>query len=131
MSMAANHKRFRPARLTITVYPSSMDPFAQLVRFKVYLLRNGGRRRAWRSVINGPSYVGDLRSRTLARRGARYHVLTLFQAHAPAADSAIPELFEPVLVGFSPLAFQLRGFERLDSADGPLGVVQEWHCELP
>jgi hypothetical protein len=104
---------------------------SQLVQFKVYLLRNGGRRRAWRSVINGPSYIGDLRSRTLQRGGGRYHVLELFQPQAPAAGSPIPELFEPVLVGFSPLAFQIRGFERVESTDGPVGVVQEWHCERP
>jgi hypothetical protein len=35
------------------------------------------------------------------------------------------------LLGFAPLAFQIRGFERHEGPDGPYSVIQEWHCELP
>jgi hypothetical protein len=31
----------------------------------------------------------------------------------------------------TPLAFGLRGFERVDGQDGGYGVVQEWHIEMP
>jgi hypothetical protein len=38
-------------------------------------------------------------------------------------------LYQPVLLGFAPLAFRLRGFERVEGHDGGDGVVQEWHVE--
>jgi hypothetical protein len=101
------------------------------VRFKVYLLRQRGRRLPWRDVVNGPAYVGDLRSHTVDRRGERYNVVTLAPVDEPVAGSPIPDLYEPVLLGFSPLAFRLRGFEATQSTDGQTGVVQEWHLELP
>jgi hypothetical protein len=34
-----------------------------------------------------------------------------------------------MVIGFAPLAFRLRGFERVDSSDGGYAVVQEWHIE--
>jgi hypothetical protein len=59
-----------------------------------------------------------------------YRVLTL-RADDPAAPSPIAPLFEPALLGFAPLAFRLRGFERIERPSGAFAVVQEWHCELP
>jgi hypothetical protein len=38
---------------------------------------------------------------------------------APLAEPAIPDLYEPVLVGVSTLALRLRGYERLE--DGGIG----------
>jgi hypothetical protein len=32
--------------------------------FKVYLMRSRGRRRSWCDILNGPAYVGDLRTVT-------------------------------------------------------------------
>jgi hypothetical protein len=81
--------------------------------------------------MNGPAYVGDVRTHMQERDGVRYNVATLFQVDAPVASSPIPELYEPVLLGFSVLAFRLRGYERVESAAGHVGVVQEWHCEMP
>ena len=81
--------------------------------------------------MNGPSYTGDLRSHRVEYGGVRYHVATLSQVDAPAASPAVPDLYEPVLIGFSVLAFRLRGYESLECNDGHIGVVQEWHCELP
>jgi hypothetical protein len=34
-----------------------------------------------------------------------------------------------VLVGFAPVAFGLRGFERVQGNEGDFSVVQEWHIE--
>jgi len=32
-------------------------------------------------------------------------------------------------VGFAPIAFRLRGFERMEEPGGARSVVQEWHVE--
>ena len=93
-------------------------------------LRQRGRRLPWREVINGPHYVGELVTHAVDVAGERYQVATLRPAD-PVAQSPIPELYEPVLLGFAPLAFRLRGFERAEGPGGWLAVVQEWHCELP
>jgi len=85
----------------------------------------------WREVVNGPSYVGDLRSHQVDRAGERYTVLALHPSEVPVGGSLIPELFEPVLIGVSPLAFRVRGFERLELPSGCSAVVQEWHIEMP
>lgn len=96
------------------------------MQFKVYRLRNAGRRLPWRQVINGPAYTGELRSHTVERGGVRYNVLSLVQTATPKNGSAIPDLYEPVLLGFAPLAFQLRGYERLGGEERDIGVVQEF-----
>lgn len=100
------------------------------MRFKVYLLRRRGRRLPWREVVNGPAFVGELLSHAVEVRGERYKMLTLRPAD-PMARAPIPDLHEPVLVGFAPLAFRLRGFERVQGEGAPFSVVQEWHCEAP
>ncbi len=80
---------------------------------------------------NGPAYIGDLRSHTVECDGTRYNVATLMNVASPAAGSTIPDLYEPVLVAFTVLAVRLRGYERIERHGGSIGVVQEWHCELP
>jgi len=98
--------------------------------FKIALLRSRGRRIPWRDVVNGPHYVGQLTTYSTEIDGERYHVAMLRPAQ-PMEDVLVPELYEPTLVGFSVLAFRLRGFERVASARGAFGAVQEWHCALP
>ncbi len=100
------------------------------MKFKIRLLRKRGYRLAWRDVLNGPHYTGDLITHWIDVAGERYSVATL-RPEDPVADALIPDLFEPVLTGFSMLAFRLRGYERVESGHGRLGVVQEWHCEAP
>jgi len=100
------------------------------MRFKVYLLRYRGHRLAWRDVLNGSSHVGDLVSHEVTMGEERFSVLTL-RSEDPMVPSPVPALYEPVLVGFAPLAFRLRGFERVERGTRICGVVQEWHCELP
>lgn len=82
-------------------------------------------------VRNGPAYTGELRSHTVDRGGVRYHVLSLIETAAPKDGAVIADLYEPVLLGSAPLAFRLRGYERLGGDQREIGVVQEWHCELP
>lgn len=100
------------------------------MRFKVYPLRYRGRRLEWREVRNGPAYVGDLLSHSIEFGGVRYRVAALSGISSPSA-AQLADLYEPVLVGFSALAFRLRGFERVARHESWIGGVQEWHCELP
>lgn len=100
------------------------------MRFKVYPLRYRGRRLAWRDVINGPSYVGDLRTHEMTAGDERFLVASLFPDD-PASDDRLPPLYEPVLTGMAPLAMWLRGFERIDRGRECFATVQEWHCEKP
>lgn len=100
------------------------------MRFKVYLLRRRGRRLSWREAQNGPTYVGRLVTHIGEHGGERYNV-TRLQPDDPMAAEGMPELYEAVLMGFAPVAFRLRGFERVEGPDGGYSVVQEWHCEMP
>ncbi len=100
------------------------------MRFKIRPLRINGRRLPWREIVNRPAFEGDLRTYEMQLRGHRVKAATL-AAFDPAVQAALPDLYEPILVGIAPLAFQLRGFERLEGPDGPYSVAQEWHCELP
>ena len=98
------------------------------MRFKVYLLRCRGRRLPWSEVKNGRIYTGVLVTRIHQRNGDPYRVLEL-EPTDPMSIERPPPLCEPVLIGFAPLAFRLRGFERVDEPDGGYAVVQEWHIE--
>jgi hypothetical protein len=100
------------------------------MRFKVYPLRYRGRRLAWREVVNGPSYVGDLQTYEMQAGNERLTVATL-RPDDPVETSPLSPLYEPVLLGFSPLAFRLRGIERVERGGHTYAVVQEWHCEKP
>ncbi len=51
------------------------------------------------------------------------------QPSDPMSSDKPPPLYEPVLLGFAPIAFRLRGFERVEAPAGGYGVVQEWHVE--
>jgi hypothetical protein len=112
--------------MTVFIY----SIIGQVMRFKVYLLRYRGHRLAWRDVLNGSAHVGDLVCHEMAIGEERFSVLTL-RSEDPMVASPIPALYEPVLLGFAPLAFRLRGFERIERGTSVCGVVQEWHCELP
>jgi hypothetical protein len=100
------------------------------MRFRVYVLRHRGRRLPWRDVINGPRYVGDLVTHHVTVGEERFEVAELRGTDA-IAPPPIPPLYEPVLLGFAPLAFRLRGIERVQRGGEIFAVVQEWHCELP
>ena len=97
------------------------------MRFKVYLLRRRGRRLSWQQARNGPSFVGRLVTHLEDHAGEQYKVTTL-QPDDPMQEPK-PALYEAQLVGFAPVAFRLRGFERIEGAEGPHSVVQEWHIE--
>lgn len=98
------------------------------VRFKVYLLRRRGRRLPWRQAQNERAYVGALVTQYEDHREERYAVLHL-QPSDPMSPDRPPPLYEPVLIRFAPVAFRVRGFERIGQGDDAFTVVQEWHVE--
>lgn len=93
-------------------------------------MRSRGRRRSWRDILNGPAYVGDLRTVT-EKRGDAIYTQALLVATGALAKAQVPALYEPVLVTIVPMALQLRGFERMKEPEGFSSVVQEWHCVAP
>ena len=97
------------------------------MQFRVYPMRRRGRRLPWREIENGPSYVGDLVSYRIRHGEQDYNAISLRPIN-PAEGNGLPPLYEPVLDGFATLAFVLRGYERADTEQGAIGVVQEWHC---
>ncbi len=101
------------------------------MRFKVFPLRHRGHKLSWREVQNGPSCVGDLVTFTREVNGELIVVATVTNTESPATQSLLPELYQPVLVWMSPLAFRFRGYERCENGEGAFSVVQEWHCEMP
>jgi hypothetical protein len=97
---------------------------------RVYPMRRRGRRLPWREIENGPSYVGALQSYRTKHGEQDYDAITL-QCGSPAEGKPLQDLYEPTLVLFALTAFVLRGYERLDTPEGIVGVVQEWHCREP
>ena len=77
---------------------------------------------------NGRSYIGVLVSRLTTVADEQHCVLELRPTDPMSTDSPAP-LYQPMVIGFAPLAFRLRGFERIESPDGGYAVVQEWHIE--
>jgi hypothetical protein len=98
------------------------------MHFRVYPMRQHGRRLPWREIENGPSYVGALISHTTRHGESTYSVLALQSGNPAEKEKPLPDLYEPALVLFAPNAFVLRGYERLETPEGAVGVVQEWHC---
>lgn len=94
------------------------------MRFAVRLLRHRGRVLPWRDVVNWPPLVGDLRIEEVRdeelRRYLRTALLWDYLSVRPAADR--PCLFDVHIVGMSPQAFNLTGFERVDRAE----YAQSW-----
>ena len=98
--------------------------------FKVYLMRRGGRRLTPLEIMNGPSYVGDLRTATGQCKELTYQVAELLSVGGVSVR-LLPPLYEPVLTGIAPQTMMLRGFERMKEPEGFYSVIQEWRCEMP
>ena len=100
------------------------------MKVRVYPMRKRGRRLPWREIENGPSFVGMLLSYRVKHGEQDFEAISL-QSGSPAEGKPLLDLYEPVLVGFATNAFVLRGYERLDTPEGAIGVVQEWQCRDP
>jgi len=94
------------------------------MRFAVRLLRFRGRILPWREVMNRPALVGDLRIEECRdddlRRGLR--TALLWDEHSVLPSQERPRLFDVHIIGMSPQAFTLSGFERIDGAE----FMQSW-----
>ncbi|MGQ0526030.1 MAG: hypothetical protein ACT4P8_20485 [Betaproteobacteria bacterium] len=100
------------------------------MQFKVYLMRLKGRRRRWDEIMRGKFFEGTLTTHDVDHHGHRFTVATL-QTSTGGKLAGLLDLHEPVLTGFAPNAFHLRGFERIEDPWGAYSVIQEWHCEQP
>jgi hypothetical protein len=100
------------------------------MQFRIYPMRQRGRRLSWRQIENGPSFVGTLQSYRIKHGEQDFRVISL-RSGSPAEGKKLPDLYEPVLETFAVNAFVLRGFERVETPEGVVGAVQEWHCRDP
>ena len=100
------------------------------MKVRVYPMRQRGRRLPWRDIENGPSFVGTLLSYRIKHGEQDFEAVTL-KSGDPVQENPLQDLYEPMLVGFATNAFVLRGYERLDTSEGAVGVVQEWQCKDP
>jgi hypothetical protein len=89
------------------------------VRFAVRPLRYKGRILPWREVINRPALTGDLRIEECRdeelKRNLRTALLWDNTNVLPSEDR--PRLLDVRIIGMSPQAFTLSGFERIDGAE--------------
>lgn len=97
------------------------------MKWRVKLMRQGGRRIPWKILINERGLVGTIRTHTVP--DPRYGS---YSAAVLVGDSQVErglELLEPQLLMMGDQALILRGYERLVNDEGPFTVLQEWRCE--
>jgi hypothetical protein len=94
------------------------------MRFAVRFLRHRGRIIPWRMIANQPAKVGDLRIEECRDEELHRYVRAakLFPSDASRYLTTLPELLDVQIVGMSPQAFTLSGFERIDGAE----YAQSW-----
>ena len=94
------------------------------MRFAVRFLRYRGRIVPYREVVNWPALVGELRIEEChdeeLRRNLRTALLWDERSVLPSEDR--PRLLDVHIIGMSPQAFTLSGFERIDGAE----YMQSW-----
>src|SRR5512139_1062470 len=91
--------------------------------FVVRLLRYRGRVLPWREVVNRPPLAG-VRVEQCYDKELRRHVLMarLLDPATPGYAKQSPTLLDVRLIGMSPSAFSLSGFERVDGVE----YAQSW-----
>ena len=92
--------------------------------FVVRLLRYRGRVLPWREVVNRPALSGDLRVEQCYDEELRRHVrmARLLDPATPGYAKQPPTLLDVRLIGMSPSAFSLAGFERAEGVE----YAQSW-----
>jgi len=96
------------------------------MRARVTLMRRRGVRLPDREISSARTFEGNLTAAYL--RQCFY--ATLHDPMRQIGGPIIPDLYDAVLVGVGNDALLLRGIERIQTAEGGLGVVQEWRCEI-
>ena len=92
--------------------------------FEVRFLRFRGRVLPWREVVNRRALSGDLRVEQCYDEELRRHVrmARLLNPATPGHAKQPPTLLDVRLIGMSPSAFSLSGFERVDGVE----YAQSW-----
>jgi hypothetical protein len=92
--------------------------------FVVRLLRYRGRVLPWREVVNPAALTGDLRVEQCYDEELRRHVrmARLLDPATPSHAKQPPTLLDVRLIGMSPSAFSLSGFERVNGTE----YAQPW-----
>lgn len=92
--------------------------------FAIRFLRYRGRVPPWREVANRPSLYGELRVEQCYDEELRRHVriARLLDPATPGYAKQPPTLYDVRLIGMSPSAFSLAGFERFDGVE----YAQSW-----
>jgi hypothetical protein len=93
------------------------------VHFAIRLLRFKGRILPWREIDNRSPIVGDLRIEE-CRDDELHRYVKIATLHEPLLVIAInaPRLYDVRIIGMSPQAFTLTGFERIDGQE----FAQSW-----
>jgi hypothetical protein len=94
------------------------------MRYSVRRLRYRGRILPWREVLSRPALVGDLRIEECRDEELKRSLRTalLWDERSVLPSEERPRLFDVHIIGMSPQAFTLTGFERLDGAE----YMQSW-----
>lgn len=97
------------------------------MRFAVRPLRYRGRILPWREVVNRPALVGDLRIEECRDEELKRSLRTalLWDSSSVLPSEKRPRLFDVHIIGMSPQAFTLSGFERIAGAE----YMQSWIVE--
>lgn len=102
------------------------------MRFRVIPMRDRGVRMPLRELANQESFVGELVIYECVDEPSK-HTLRVAALHGANQTSLdiLPPLYDVAIVGMAPLAFSLRGYERIEGRRGPVDVAQEWLVQLP
>lgn len=94
------------------------------MHFYVPYIRHRGRALPWREVANRPALRGDLHIEECKFDEQRRLVRTarLCSLTNMTSSAVTPELLDAQIIGMSPLAFTLAGFERIDGIE----YAQAW-----
>lgn len=95
------------------------------MHFAVRPLHLRGRILPWREIANMPPQVGELRVEESRDAELRRYVRTATFAPPDSmgvARQLLPALLDVHMIGMSPLAFTLAGFERIDGVE----YAQSW-----
>lgn len=92
-------------------------------------MRYQGRPLPRRELANRERATGDLRvEQTFDEDLHRYlRVARLLNPLRPVEPDQLPPLYDPALIGMSPLAFTITGFERVNAVD----YAQSWLITRP
>lgn len=88
------------------------------------MLRYRGRVLPWREVVNRSALTGDLRVEQCYDEDLRRHlrIARLLDPATPGHARLPPSLYDVHLIGMSPSAFTVTGFERLEGVE----YAQSW-----